>query len=286
MKTKQSLFFIIFSLICVSFLFDSCNKKEEDKPEINGEAAAQNAFAESLFDDIYKNTTDGMTSEENELKNGAGSKLRDKTNYPVLSLTPWNLVTWPKTLIIDYGTTNHLCEDGKYRRGVLTAIASGFYRDSNTVITIAPTDFYVNDYKIEGGKELKNLGHNNSGHLVFTVKVTNGVITYPDGTTKQTWSSVRQNEWVQGESTYFNILDDIYNITGSANGITKDGVSYVYNIIEPLEVAIGCKWVRKGKLTLDIDNGTPTITADYGNGTCDNKATVSAAGYTVDVVMN
>ena len=274
---------IVFSIIIISlsFAFSSCNK---DNKDYNTKAAENYALGESMFSDIFKQVEDAALVQEDSITN-KGTKSTysqfDKS-CATLSITPFDLTTFPKTLVIDYGTTNCLCSDGRNRRGIINAVLTGWFRDSATVITVTPNDYYLNDYKVEGTKTITNNGHNTSGNLEFHILVNNGVITGAEGTS--TWNTNRIHEWIEGESTVFNPWDDVYLIRGTANGITVEGEAYTMNTITDLRVEIGCRWIVSGILNIDGENSY-TIEVDYGNGNCDGIATITVNNYSINITM-
>lgn len=83
----------------------------------------------------------------------------------------------PKTLTIDFGTTDCLCGDGNYRRGKILVSWTGPYRDSGSVRTITFDQYFVNYNQLQGTKTVTNNGTNGSGHPTFTVTV-NGSVTW------------------------------------------------------------------------------------------------------------
>jgi hypothetical protein len=268
----------IAALACLTLVYSGCKKEEDPKPE-NYNSASDNAAADNAFAGIWKQVS-VITDSSNTLRTPAGCATA--------SITPWDLTTWPKTVTINFGPTNCMGSDLVNRRGVVTATFSGPYMDSNTVITITPTNFYHNDYKIEGVQTVKNMGHNSSGHLVFHVVVNSAVITNPSGGVS-TWSTIQDREWYAGESTSWNIYDDIYRVFGSASGVSVEGEAYTLTVdgSNPLQVNVGCPWIVKGKWTLVLtDYPAYPLEADYGTGGCDANATVLFNGTTYNIVMN
>jgi hypothetical protein len=193
------------------------------------------------------------------------------------------LVTWPKTLTIDFGPTNCLGNDGKYRRGKIIVNHTNWYRQPGSVHTITFDNYYVNDYKIEGTKTIENNGLNTNSNLIFTITVTNGVITKPDNS-QYFWSASRTREWVAGEPTWI-LLDDEYLISGNTDGINSVGDTFAVNINLPLHVRFGCQWIMAGELTIERQN-FPDIVVDYGNGSCDALATAMINGVSYPFTMN
>lgn len=178
----------------------------------------------------------------------------------------------PRTLVIDFGSTNCLCSnwDNKNRRGKLIATWTGRYRDAGTVITHRSENYYVDNNKLVWNHSATNNGPGSNGNYTFTVKAENCSYETTDGTI--TWNSTRTREWTQGYST-LTPNDDVYVITGSASGKNRQGDDYTISIEEGLKKIIGCKWFVSGKMTLTSDSKERKL--DYGDGTCDNKATLT-----------
>lgn len=271
-------------LIAVSnFSLTGCKK---DKDDTDQRAAIDNSTAENAFNDVFTQV-DKAARETSEA--GAEKFMQlDSGGCATVTISPFDSVTFPKTLTIDFGTSNCLCTDGNYRRGIITANLSGKYRDSATVITVTLDQYYVNDYHIEGTKTITNKGHvgtYSGGHnLKFDIVVTDAKITQPDGDFL-TWNSIRTREWIEGEDTHWpNWQDDVYLIEGSADGVNVEGNSFNVTITSALRVALDCKWVESGTLEITPD-GKPVRTVDFGSGDCDANATVTINGVDYAITM-
>jgi len=267
--------------IVVSFIFTSCKKDKQDK---DTKAAENNAMAENVFSDVFKQVKESATSDTNVARY---AHKGEKTGCAILSVSPIGWGVWPKTLTIDFGSTNCQGYDGYWRRGKIIAVFSGKWEDSLTTVNVSVDNYYVNDNHVQGTKTITNKGHigttNGTHNLVYEVVVSNGVITTTDGTIS--WSTTRTNEWTEGEGTPWpNVFDDVYLIRGNAAGTDVNGNSFTINITEALRVQIGCRWIESGKLEI-IPQGLPTRTVDYGSGSCDNQATVTINGIVYNIVM-
>lgn len=290
---KKKLFFsLLLSTLCVGSIFVSCKKDKQEDLEYDTQTSQDNALAEGIFNDV--NNID-----QQAVDNGSGglSTYRSGENHEgagilstcaQVSVTPDSTGTGG-TLTVDFGSTNCLCYDLRYRRGVINVHYSGLYRDSGTVITTTFTDYYVGFapaymFHVEGTKTVTNEGHNSAGHLVYSISVNGQITNYNNEV--MTWTSNRQREWTEGENTtgWSGWLDDVYVITGSANGTNFEGNAYTANITSGLEVALDCRWIRKGIFEL-TPAGKPTRTLDYGNGGCDSLATVSVNGISFNIVL-
>lgn len=265
------------------FLFSmySCTKNNSSSNTDNEtQTSTDNAFAQGTSSDAV-----AMSSESED--NGVTGTITDSTlglmfnSHVNISL---NFASSPKVLTIDFGSTDELCFDGKTRRGKVMVSFTGLYRDSGSNHTITFDNYYVNDRKIDGNITVVNNGHNANGNLTFTVTSALN-ITDTAGNTL-TYNATLTREWVAGEAT--NGLrgwqDDVYSITGSASGTTFTGAQYSANITSALIVAFNCKWIEKG--TIDFKPaGKLTRTIDFGNGDCDNIATVTIAGVSFNILL-
>lgn len=273
----------LMAIVLVTSL-GSCKKRKLNRDTTT---SIDVSMIEGGFNDVQKVSEDAMKEENLEGKADGG--FRDIYGSPTVTVSPaWPDTTFPKTITVDFGsgTTDWL---GRVRKGLLTMVATGKYKDSAAVFTITPTNYYVENYRIDGEKIITNNGRNGAGNLNYTIDINNGQVTTPDGETA-TWESLRNREWIAGENTTWltdglsGITDDTYSITGSANGVNRLGRTFVVNITSPLIVALDCKWVKQGTLQLmpeDLD----TRTVDYGAGTCDNDATVEIRGRIYNVKM-
>lgn len=278
MKTKLSRLFTVLAFVATTALvYTGCKKKEDDKPK-DYSASTDNANANNAFAGIWKEVS-VVTDSSNALR-------APSSGCATASITPFDTVTWPKTVIIDFGTVNCTGSDGNRRRGKITAVFSGPYLDSNTVITVTLTNYYHNDYHVQGTQTITNRGRNTAGHPVFNVVVNSATVTSPDGTQTSTWSTNQNREFYAGYNTNWWILDDVYLITGTANGTAANGESYTIAVNTALRVNIGCPWIVSGNFTLTLTNyPTYPISFDYGSGACDAAATAVLNGTTYNITM-
>ena len=277
MKTRTIKLFTAIAFIAMTSLVYTGCKKEDPKPK-NANAAGDNANAESAFAGIWKQIST-VTDSSNTLRASTSA-------CATASITPFDLVTWPKTVIIDFGTTNCSGSDGNNRRGIITAVFSGPYLDSGTVITVTLTNYYHNDYHIQGTQTITNKGNNAAGHLVYNVLVSGATITHPTDGRSSSWSTNQDREFYAGYTTHLNIFDDIYLIRGTASGVSMEGESYNIVTNTDLQVNVGCHWIVKGNFTLTLASyPSYPITFDYGIGACDGNATATLDGTVYNIYM-
>jgi len=267
-----------------SLLVSSCRKKEKEEDK-DTDSAAENALATSIDNDM-NNIADEAG------RNKSVSSYRASENYamlaPCATLAFDTLVgSNPDSITVNFGANNCLCNDGRYRRGTLLVVYTGKYKDSLTTITITPTNYFVNDNKVSGSKTIKNLGHNAQGHLVYDINANISIIKANNSGTIQ-WQATRKREWLTGENTLI-WSDDKYSISGIANGTNANGRSFTSVIpsAKPLirDMSIGCrKHFVSGEIQHTPDN-KPTRVIDFGNGACDDQATVTINNKTYNITL-
>lgn len=276
-KLFSAMAIVSFSVL----IYSGCKKKEDPKPT-DYSSSTDNANADNAFAGIWKEIST-VTDSSSTLRSSSSTLSACAS----ATITPFDLTTWPKTVVIDFGTTNCTGSDYNNRRGKITAVFTGPYLDSNSVITVTLTNYYHNDYHIEGTQVITNKGRNSAGHRVFNVVVNNAIVTHPTDGTHSTWNTNQDREFYAGYATWFNIFDDVYLITGTAHGVSAKGESYTITVNTPLRVNVGCRWIVSGSLTLIMASWPAyPIVCDYGTGTCDAAATATLDGTTYNIYMN
>ncbi len=281
----KKLFLISTIILFASSLlvFNSCSKYKLNRTTTS---SADNSTAENAFNDVYKVVNETAEDESSDKSLTAYSF----GNCATVTVSPaWPDTTFPKSVTIDFGTINCTGTDGKLRRGKIEYTISDRYRNTGCVITATTDDYYVNDYKVDGNKTVTNNGRNSNDNLSYTIEVTNAKVTTPEGD-EIIWESTRTREWTEGESTTYwtdgvgGITDDVYSITGNASGVNRDGLNFTVTITEALIVKIGCRWITKGVLEI-VPEDLKTRTVDYGDGNCDNEATVTIGNKTYNIIL-
>lgn len=287
MKVKQlTLTALVFSL-AVTISLIACKKDKTGNQDSNAsdiEIATDNTMAESGYNDMTTMIDEAVITGSVSYRPvrgdgniGDGSIL----GGPCATLTV-DTISSPRSITVDFGSTNCLCADGRNRRGKIVATYTGRYRDANTVITITPVNYFVNDNKLAGTKTVTNQGLNNSGNLVYKVEVNGQIIKANNGGTA-TWTSTRYREWTAGANTAA-LSDDVYSITGNASGTTASGNSYSIAITQPLVRRMNCRWFESGVLQV-TPQGRAVRTLDYGNTGCDANATLTILGVSIPIVL-
>ncbi|MBL7910998.1 MAG: hypothetical protein JNJ41_08085 [Bacteroidia bacterium] len=271
--------------LSLTLTFSSCQKKQIKEEDTDTQSAAESSLATSIDNDM-NNIADeaGRNKSVSSFKTSEASAILSSCatlHFDTLISSNADSIT------VNFGNSNCLCNDGRYRRGKLLIVYTGKYRDSLTTITVTPLNYYVNDNKVSGSKTVKNLGHNAQGRLVYDISANFSILKADNSGTIQ-WVGTRQREWLAGENTLL-WIDDKYSITGSASGTNANGRSFTSSITsgKPLirDMSIGC---RKHFISGEIKHtpqGKPTRIIDFGNGTCDDQATVTINANTYTITL-
>jgi hypothetical protein len=285
MKTNHLTIGIAVIVIAFASTFTSC-KKDKNEPEEKDKdtsSASDQSLASSIDNDMTSIADEaGRTYTISSFKT---SGIEGLLAASCATVTVDSSSAPSRTITVNFGTTNCLCNDGRYRRGAIAYSFTGKYRDSLTVITVTPQNYFVNDNQVIGYKTITNQGHNAENHLVYQI-TANMQIIKSGGTGTITWQANRTREWIVGENT-LTWSDDIYSITGTANGTNASGNSFSSLITSPLirNMAVGCRKYFISGVLEHTPNGRATRYINFGSGTCDNIATVSINGesYTVEL---
>ena len=268
MKSKSIFVTIVFS-IALSLIFTSCKKSDRDEDN-DLSAAKDNVAAEVAFAGVFKSIIEAQDSVW---------QIRS-SSCAIYTIIPADTFTFPKTLTIDFGTSNCLCSDGNNRRGKIIAAFSGKYRDSLSTITVSLQNYYHNDNHLQAGTYMiTNKGRNATGHIIYSVNVQNTAINTSSGGIS--FDCIHNYEWISGNTTALNTLDDVYSITGTSTGRGIAGNTFSSSINSPLIIAMNCAYIQKGALTLSPANLSPR-TVDFGNGSCDSQGTITINGKSYD----
>lgn len=266
MKTLKISSVLVFFTLFI-FTFTSC---ENDDNITNTEDAVKTtedaALAEAMFDDafnqaeVYENSTNKDASVDD--------------CYPVITIEYPEGTPFPRVVTIDFGTGDCMTTDSVVRSGKIIVETTAFFLEEGSKRIVTFEEFTVNGYQIDGTHIITNMGENEAGNWVRRIEI-DGKVTTPEGQVI-TRISTRDREWIEGIETPFFFWDDVFSITGNASGVNRDGVAYSSEITIPLIKARNCRWVQEGEITITTEDGTAVI--NYGDGTCDNVATVTVNG--------
>ncbi|MBI2730540.1 MAG: hypothetical protein HYX40_07300 [Sphingobacteriales bacterium] len=287
MKTISLTTKSIAAILLGGTLFFAACKKESSVSNSQAESAAtveasqNDAEAEGEFNDVYDNVVSINAGESLGLVDGAGIFGREDSVGRCFTVTvsPATPGVFPKTVTIDFGTA---CtgKDGKTRSGKIISVFTGHLAEAGNSVTTTFDNYMVDSFKIEGTHKIINTSTSNNRS--FNIIVSGAKITKPNGKW-YTWDSNKVVVQVEGNGTPRWPFDDIFEITGSKSGSNSAGKTWSATVIDKLIRKGDCRWIVQGTVSLSR-NGNSAI-LNYGSGTCDNKATITANGQTIEITL-
>ncbi len=265
---NASLLFSFLLVITSGCQKDPVNTITENVAPVTTEESS--LLAEQTFNDIN-------TFSDNYMKE-SGLKSQSLETCPSVT---WNLNALPFSLSFDWGT-GCTGTDNLSRKGKITVSLTGKMDVANSVATFSFDNFYTQEYKITGVHKLTYTGFvAGTGNPKYNV-FTEARIDFPNGKF-MTYRSESVRILAEGASTV-TLEDNVWRSEGTSRGVTGDGVSWTARVSSALVKSATCRWISKG-IMLITPKDLPEFKVDFGEGTCDNKATVTKNDQTFVIEM-
>jgi hypothetical protein len=271
MKLKK-----IFALLSLPslFFFVSCQKQAaEPDPELETtfKLSEDQAISESIDDDANAVFFEASVNSGLYRINGT-VETTNLLSCATVTVTPQN--TFPKTIVIDFGTGGCVSADGVARKGKINITLSDYLHNPGSTAVMTFDNYYAAGFKVEGTITWTNTSTPNG--ISWTRQITNGRVIEPIGGYYWTHEGIKNVIQTAGANTPLNLLDDVYSVTGNHTVTNPAGKTRTVTILEALEKKTTCHNVTKGKMKIQGLNHFAIL--DYGDGTCDNIATITIDG--------
>ncbi len=252
-------------LLCL--LFMACQKEDRDRDQA---ALLDFTIGKTMFDDAFQ-----------IMDEVAGETEGIRSIPDCVQSIDVDTISSPKSIRIDFGNTT--CTDvlGTRRQGVLFVTFTGRYREVGSQISMEAQNYKVNDYILNGTQNITNLGLNSSQLPHFNVNTVNASVRRSNNDYAIQWDASMVRTWVTGSESIF-LEDDEYSVSGNAEGIDRNGNAYDLSIVRPVVFSFVCPWIHSGKISV-TPSGKSVRFLDYGNGQCDNDASIEIDGFTSSV---
>lgn len=266
-------------LLPATIMFTSC-EKEKQLPTADSAATQtlDESWTEDTFDEIQEISDQAWEIGFNNFKSDdtEGSRLGDCVTITM------DTTVMPRVMTIDFGEENCLCHDGKYRRGQIIVTFTGRPRRPGSVVTHTFQNFYVNDNHVQGTRIQTNHGWTPEGHLHFQT-VDDGSVTFVSDGRIVSWSSDKSRYWIEGMETP-RPRDDVFMIEGHSQLSSTTGRNAERIITTPLRRELSCRWFVSGIVEITPADGQLRI-LDYGDGNCDNQATLTIGDEIISITL-
>jgi hypothetical protein len=288
MKPHQLIYRITAALLVSGILFTTACKKEastaSEDPLLVSEAITDEIQLNETFEDVFDNAAGidlATAGDEIGIYGGTGFGLFPGLATPgqpsvrcfTVSVTPRERGVFPKKVVLDFGTG---CEiNGITRKGKIITVYSGPLHVPGSKAVTEFDGYQINDLKIAGRYVVQNTTEPGSNQRRFTRTVESKVTQVSTGNWR-TWSGVSVMKQIEGNGTPLWPVDDVYQFTGSRKGENSKGRKWASETKEPLIKAFICRWISKGILLVRVNDTVATL--DFGNGTCNDEATITVNG--------
>ena len=272
MKTTK---FILGMVLALSLF--SCSK--DDSGDSNLSEAKVNAKIDAITDDV----SDLVEKEYYEAANLAGRNAQtQELSLPdcVTVTVTGDLSTWTRTLTF----TNCTMPNGNVLDGTIIISGSTNFDAPTQTISYSFVNFHHNNILVEGNRTmvrtLQSTATLATVHPVANIAF-DMTVTFPNGNVYHRVGN-RVREMIDGFTTPLLWIDNVFSITGSWTTTFPSGTR-TSNITTPLVAKATCPHLVSGVIT--VTGPVNTVTLDYGNGDCDNQATLTVNGTTTTITL-
>lgn len=280
---RNNLLAILSLSIGVLFLGSSCKNDEViTDPNLSITiAASDEAMASRLSDGIISDIEQIITNYSFVVPLAVKSTHNDVV-YPIVTVTPNDTATYPKSFVIDFGTAGYLGVRGNTLKGVVNIKLTGKVELVNSIKILTYSNFSINDLKFTGIDSVVNKGLNTSLAPIELIKTKDTIALA--GTSNIIWKATRARARYDNAGTQ-TMADDSYSVTGSSSGIASTGLPYGMYIstVNPLVCLNNYPYFIQGSSNIIANSKSALF--DYGSGQLDENATMIVGMDTIKIML-
>jgi hypothetical protein len=297
----------VFLLLLINF---SCKKETsqdlspQDEQQANITASQSDAEAEGVFNGVFD---DVMGVNSNVGIGGTGLFMRNAANNygptgidaridpapPCLNVT---IVTsgnsnspFPVTITLDFGG-GCACGDGHTRKGKIIVKYTDRLLHPNAKANLQFEDFSIDSIQVDNSTSFTIANTGTQDNLQLTIDI-DAKLSKSNGNYTE-WHSHKVITRTEGGTTT-TPLDDVMQIEGNASGTAKRNnlaVAWKAQITDPFVKKFTCRWISKGTIKVGRENLSANSqwigVLDYGDGICDNLATLTLDGVSYQITLH
>jgi hypothetical protein len=306
MKTSKLTLSFAAIMLSMAVAVISCKKKDNTPSDSDTSSASDNSLAEKTSNDIVL-----MAGQASDIAVGDSlNAYRGGSDY-ILGLSCATITRDTATKKITLTFSGGTCLDGHTRSGSILIDYSGslgfptHYRTPGFKCVVTSTNYVVDGNQVN----IVNKTIANTTPLQFNpattnetwsissniniVKASNGGTVSWSATKTKTLLNTSDTNVYHGQAVHITWSKAKVGITGNATGTTAKGESFTANVITQLVRDMNCSpnAAHPGSHpfiqgTLDFTPGTKAVRHfDYGNGSCDNLATVTINGVVYNITL-
>jgi hypothetical protein len=274
MKIKN----VLLGLTLSMFILSCSNDDKTSSTEMSD--AKVSAKIDIVTEDVSQIVEDQFSLQANP---GAGKTSENITqDLPpcatvTVTLTP---TSWTRTVVFE----NCELPNGNTVDGTIIVSGSLNFDTPSHTISYTFVDFHHNNILVEGNRTIVRSFQSTTTlaqpHPVATMSI-DMTLTFPNGNV-YTRVGNRVREMIEGFGTPMVWMDNVFSITGSWTTTFPAGTQ-TSTITTPLRVRANCPFIVRGIVSIVRNNNTGVL--DYGNGECDNQATLTVNGTTTTITL-
>lgn len=255
---------MIIPAVVIMAFFSSCSDDAE-----------QNADLTNTFDLDTETTIESNYEDVDDIVNAGVELEAANGRVEADELLDGAIITHDKDnniITIDYGIGVE-GPNGRVRKGKIIITYDGLRWEQGSFREVTFEEFYIDDVQVEGVRRMENTSTSTEDNPEFTVTLTGGKLTFTDNTTA-TREVNKVRTWLRAATR----VNDEVSVEGTASGSRRDGTSYNVEIIEPIIYKRDCRRARVFVPVAgikQITSGENVVTLNYGDGECDNIATLT-----------
>jgi len=271
-------------LLLLAIVIGSCENEEIVKTQelLSEEQTLAVVESETIEDELDNVIDDFFGAIEIEI--GSKIETEDKSQGQregLLSCVTKTVVltATEKSVTLDFGEG---CETPKedVLKGIIKMDFEWNFAEGTVTILKSFEDFYFNDVLVEGSKTIIKT-RSNANEVPESVVTFDMKLTWANGSFAER-TGTRTRTFIEGFDTR-PYADNVFSIVGNATTTLIDGTVISSEILEPLIRNMACRYIVSGVKTM-IKEGK-TYTLDFGDGECDNKATLTVDGETTEIEL-
>lgn len=286
MKTKFLLFVLLLS---ITFFIGCTNEPVNEAASsstISVDETVLNTEIDATVDDVSLIVEDQFDMQKSIVaKTSTGMKSILPPCATITSVLTND--TWTRT--IDFGTQGCTLHNGNVVKGKIIISFSKIFTTPLKNISYKLEGFYHNGSLIEGSKiithELKKSDLLADIHPITTHSIELKITT-PDGKV-YTRIGTRVREMVEGFATIGNWEDNVFKVWGYHITTFPNGLKYTFKTekMQALVFKMSCKMPFPVSGIVEILKNELKATLDYGQGECDNKATMTFKDVVKEIIL-
>ncbi len=262
----------IIALALIGLVFTSCTDSEAVIDDTTSSEVDLKAVEEEAEVDKISDETSAIIEEAFLMEEFPATKSSAIDRYlPDCVTITVVIVQNMKTVTIDFGDGCEL-RNGNFVSG---KIILEYEKDPGVSVmkSFEFDGFTFNDKSVEGSGSILRERSNENGNPQST-RTGDVTVTWPDGSFANK-NGTKTREMIEGQGTPA-WGDNVFLITGNWNFTKKDGTELSAEVLEPLRRELACKFLVSG--IIDLNKNENNAVLNYGDGECDDLATVSING--------